>query len=73
MARRSLQPEVAAIVEKALEIDPAVRYAKAQAFLADLKRASPGGFALDESMIGAPAPTSRERIELAPTELVTKR
>ncbi len=67
-------PEVAAIVKKALEIDPDERYASAEAMLADIKKLLPNGFGLDESTIGPARPSSREqRMDLAATELVPTR
>ncbi len=65
--------DVAAIVKKALELDPAARYASADAMLADLKRALPEGYAISESMLtGLPESMrhqmeSKEFVELADT------
>ena len=53
----------AAIVKKALEIDPAARYASAEEMLADIKRVLGAGTALDESMLVALPESLRERVE----------
>jgi serine/threonine-protein kinase len=54
-----VSPPVAAIVKKALELDPARRYASAEELLADLKKELPSGTAIDESMLVALPPSEQ--------------
>jgi serine/threonine protein kinase len=62
-AIQELAPEirdgVAAILAQALAIDPAKRYANAEAMLADIKRVLPIGLAIDPAMIADLAAGSR--------------
>jgi serine/threonine protein kinase len=65
---------IAAIVKRALEIDPANRYSNAEALLADLKKELPAGTRLDASVV-APLEivgvVDSAPMELADTALVT--
>jgi eukaryotic-like serine/threonine-protein kinase len=51
---------VAAIITRALAIDPKQRYASADELLADLKKVLPLGFALEEAALGALASGAHE-------------
>lgn len=44
---------VAAIIDKAIQLDPAARYQTAEALLADLTALCPGGLALERSLVDA--------------------
>jgi serine/threonine-protein kinase len=52
-------PEVAAIVHRALELDPAARWASAAEMFAAIRALLPGGYALDESMFVPLSPAAR--------------
>jgi serine/threonine-protein kinase len=54
-----LPPEVAVIVHKALELDPAARYGSAGEMLGAIRGLLPGGWAVQESMLAPLSPETR--------------
>lgn len=53
-------PEVAAIVHRSLELDPAARWASAAEMFAAIRALLPGGYALDESMFVPLSPEAKQ-------------